>query len=151
AGAPSEPGTGWVHRKEVRKRIRAGDQPGEDPSSGSEGAGGESGLSGIHVPVRPRSERARSEVLEYVSVGEGPEEGAGQAARHDGCPSMFQAHTATDRGDEPASEGMGELLLYRVSSGGLAGDQHVRARPSRATPETAQPAALPTAGRGDLL
>src|SRR5450432_3273412 len=37
-----------------------------------------------------------------------------------------------------------------VPSGGLAGDQHVRARPSRAAPETAQPAALPTAGRGDL-
>src|ERR1039457_3418996 len=64
---------------------------------------------------------------------------------------MFQADPATDRGDEPAFEGMGELLLDWVSACGLTGDQHVRARPSRAAPETAQPAALPTAGRGDLL
>lgn len=37
-----------------------------------------------------------SELPEYVPVGESSEAGAGQAARHDGCPSMFQAHTATD-------------------------------------------------------
>src|SRR5947209_18052541 len=45
---------------------------------------------------------------------------------------------------------MGELLLDRVPSGGLPGDQHLCARPSRAAPET-QPAALPTAGMDDLL
>ncbi|MGA3239163.1 MAG: hypothetical protein ABSG03_23030 [Bryobacteraceae bacterium] len=44
------------------------------------------------------------------------------------------------------------LAVYvEVSTSGLAGDQHVRARPSRAAPETAQPAALPTAEGGDLL
>ena len=48
-----------------------------------QGRRSESGLSGIHVPLRRGPARARVAVPERESVGEGAEEGAGEAARDD--------------------------------------------------------------------
>ena len=52
-------------------------------SGATERGRGESGLSGIHVPLLRRSARTPVAVLECVPVGEGAETRAGQAARDD--------------------------------------------------------------------
>src|SRR5215467_11909651 len=136
---------------EIGGLARVGDQSGENACGETEGEGSESGLSGIHVPLLRRPERARVAVSQRESVGEGLEEGAEEAARHDRSSAMFPADSATDRAAEPAPERLEELLRLRLSHRGLRRDQLVRSRPSRAASETAQPAALPSAGRSQLL
>src|SRR5262245_6317218 len=136
---------------EIGGLARVGDQSGENACGETEGEGSESGLSGIHVPLLRRPERARVAVSQRESVGEGLEEGAEEAARHDRSSAMFPADSATDRAVEPAPERLEELLRLRLSHRGLRRDQLVRSRPSRAASETAQPAALPSAGRSQLL
>src|SRR5665811_270573 len=96
-------------------------------------------------------ERARLAVSECGSVGESSEEGTGEAARDDRSSAVPQADPATDCGVEPAPEGLEELLRLWVSTPSLPRDQHVCSIPSHAAPETAQPTALPPAGRGQLL
>src|SRR6266571_4292708 len=46
---------------------------------------------------------------------------------------------------------MGKLLWVRISADGVPGDQQVHARAPHAACEASQPAAFPTAGRGELL
>ena len=53
-------------------------------------------------------------------------------------------------GPEPASEGLGKLFRVRLSARGFPGNQHVRSIPFGAASQTAQPAALPSAGRDEL-
>src|SRR5947209_956566 len=90
-------------------------------------------------------------ILERESVGEGPEERAGKAARDDGSSSLLQADPATDWGTEPAPGGLEELLQLWISARGLRKDQHVRSRSSHAASEATQPTALSTAGRSQPL
>src|SRR5271165_161092 len=72
-----------VYRIATGRKVPVGDQPGKDASGGLAGAGSEFELSGLHVSVRPRSERTRREISECVSVEEGGPEGTGEAARND--------------------------------------------------------------------
>src|ERR1035438_10261834 len=58
---------------------------------------------------------------------------------------MFQADPGSDQRDQPAREGLGQLLLDWVSDLGLLADRLVRTEPSQAASETAQPAAFSTA------
>src|SRR5438094_5765133 len=69
---------------------------------------------GVHVSVRPRSERTRSEVPEYVSVGEGSPKGAGEVARNDEQSSVLQTNPGPDWRAEPAPARLGELLFHWV-------------------------------------
>jgi RNA-directed DNA polymerase len=64
-------------------------QPGQNASGATERGRGESGLSGIHVPLLRRSARTSVAVLECVPVGEGAETRAGQAARDDRSSAVF--------------------------------------------------------------
>src|SRR6266567_1249324 len=73
-----------VHRIATGRKVPVGDQSGQDASGESAGERGKSELSGIHVPVRPRPERARPKIPECISVEEGGPAGAGEAARNDG-------------------------------------------------------------------
>src|SRR5215471_15761575 len=151
AGALSRQPSDGMGGIEIGGLARGGDQSGENACGETEGEGSETGLSGIHVPLLRRPERARVAVSQRESVGEGLEEGAEEAARHDRSSAMFPADSATDRAVEPAPERLEELLRLRLSHRGLRRDQLVRSRPSRAASETAQPAALPSAGRSQLL
>jgi len=116
-----------------------------------DGRRSESGLSGIYVPLLRGPERARVAVFKCESVGEGSEEGTGEVARDDQSSAVPQADPETDRGVEPVPEGLEELLRLWVSTPSLPRDQLVRPLPSHAAYETAQPTALPTAGRGQFL
>ncbi len=61
-----------------------------------QGRRSESGLSGLHVPLRSGPARARVAVSECVSVEEGSEEGTGEAARDDRSSAVLQADPAPD-------------------------------------------------------
>ena len=87
--------TGWIESK-LEGWLGVGDQSGENACGESEGRRSESGLSGIHVPLLRRPERARMAILECESVGEGAEEGTGEAARDDQSSKVFQADPGTD-------------------------------------------------------
>ena len=80
----------------------------------------------------------------------GTEARAGKAARDDESPAVFQTYPALGGGAEPATERLGQLLLVWLSARGVSGDQLVRSIPSGAASQTAQPAALPSAGRSQL-
>src|ERR1039458_5272120 len=90
AGETDGIGDHRVYRVAAGRKVPVGDQPGKDASGGPTERGSESELSGIHVSVRPRSERARSEIPECVSVEESGLTGAGEAARDDQQSSVFQ-------------------------------------------------------------
>src|SRR5712692_5270924 len=136
---------------EIGRLARVGDQSGKDAGGEPEGSRSESGLSRIHVPSLRRPARAWVAVFACGSVGQSPEEGAEKAARDDRSPAMLEADSGTDQGTKPASEGMEELLRLWVPQRGIRRDQHVCSRPSHAASETAQPTALPSTGRGQLL
>src|ERR1035437_1729 len=89
AGETDGIGDHRVYRVATGKEVPVGDQPGKDARGGPAGTRGESELSGIHVSERPRSEKARSEIPEYVSVEESGPTGAGEAARNDEQSSVF--------------------------------------------------------------
>src|ERR1039457_4191865 len=99
-----------MDRVEVGRLAGAGDQSGENARGASEGRRSESGLSGIHVPLLRGPARARVAVSQRASVGESPEEGAGEAARKDRFSSELQADPTTEGGSEPAREPQEELL-----------------------------------------
>jgi len=103
-----------VHRITAGRKVPVGDQSGQNARGGSAGRRGESELSGVHVSVRPRSERTRSEVPEYVSVGKGSPKGAGEVARNDEQSSVLQTNPGPDWRAEPAPARLGELLLHWV-------------------------------------
>ena len=97
------------------REVPVGDQSGEDARGGPAGGRSESGLSGIHVSLRPRSERAR--VGKYLNVF--PSKKAVQREReklHEMTDqsSVLQADPDTDWRAESAPERLGELLLLWV-------------------------------------
>src|SRR6202034_1789361 len=102
AGALSRDSSDGLDRIETRRLAGIRDQSGENTGGEPEGRRSESGLSGIHVPLLRRPERARVAVSQCESVGESSEEGAGKAARDDGSSTVLQADSATDRATEPA-------------------------------------------------
>src|ERR1035441_7135354 len=78
-----------VHGVTAGREFPTGDQPGKDAGGGLAGRRSEPELSGIHVSVCSRSERARPEVPEYVSVEKGGPTGTGEVARDDGQSSVL--------------------------------------------------------------
>src|ERR1017187_9662961 len=114
AGETDGIGDHRVYRVAAGRKVPVGDQPGKDASGGPTERGSESELSGIHVSVRPRSERARSEIPECVSVEESGPTGASEVARDDQQSSVFQADSNLDGRAEPAPERLGEVLFHRV-------------------------------------
>src|SRR5437667_9355725 len=114
AGETDGHGNHRVHRITAGRKVPVGDQSGQNARGGSAGRRGESELSGVHVSVRPRSERTRSEVPEYVSVGKGSPKGAGEVARNDEQSSVLQTNPGPDWRAEPAPARLGELLLHWV-------------------------------------
>src|SRR5580658_8685350 len=96
AGALSGDSSDRLDRIETRRLAWVGDQSGENARGEPQGRRGESGLSGIHVPLLRRPERARVAIPERESVGEGIEEGTGEVARNDRSSAVLQADPATD-------------------------------------------------------
>jgi group II intron reverse transcriptase/maturase len=126
--------------------------PGQNAHGGSEGEGSEPGLSGVHIPVGSRQVPSGSEtpVSECVSIQESAAAGAREAARDDGSEIPLEIRAEADRGVEPTSAGLGQLLCIRVSDGGVPGDGLVSAPTHAAELTTPQPAAFPAAGRREF-
>src|ERR1041385_8493884 len=123
AGAGSEGGTGSIHRVETGTVDGIGHQPEEDADCGSEADGGQSGFSGIYVPIRPRPAWPAASLFECHSLEEVLDEAAGSAAGTDQQPVLFQTDSCPDSGTESKSGGLGRLLQLWLSESGLPQSQ----------------------------
>src|SRR5205085_2664558 len=128
-----------------------GGQSGQDSCDQSKGGRSESGLSRLHVPLGPGPMGSRPALLERVSVEEIGAAGAGQTAGDDRRRPVLSARAAPHHPDQSTTEGLGELLLLRVSTNGVSEDQQLRAGAVGATTPPSQSAALPSATGDDLL
>lgn len=124
---------GWLGWKLNRSKTRV-----VTPGAGAS----ESGLPGVHVPVRPRPVRARETVSERETVGEGAGAGTGEAAGEDRHAAGLLAPPRSRGRPEPAPARLGELLPLRVPPHGVPGDQRVRPVSDGQALEAAEPATL---------
>ena len=144
-----------LDRIEAGRLAGVGDQSGEDAGGEPEGRGSESGLSGIHVSVRPGPARATRNGYLNVSPSE-------KALKQEREKLQRDEHRGRRCNTGRSRLLIGELNRHLKGWTNYFRFGYPRVEPSgrstrtfmhrlTAAPETAQPTALPTAGRDQLL
>src|SRR5687768_13091422 len=110
-----------------------GTKSGKDTSGGFERAGNEFGLSGIYVPFSKRPPRRSLPVFKPGAFEKGSDQGTGETTANDWPRTVPHAIAGTDPETESASQGMGQLLLNRLSKTRTKTNKWVCARAVDAT------------------